>query len=166
MNASAQSDDDYIAIASAVVESVLSQTPVVHSPFRVFLFQYVNAIINAMKRLEQPITHQAIVSHGINIEALIKDYMSSLAAKHDPKFESHIQVIKADLEQSRYRRIFVESDMFERDLYVVALWQYCKDQDLYDSVASILARTYEYNFRYYRDLVDAFLSIHIKRAAS
>lgn len=161
-----QTADNHIAIASAVVESVLSQVSVIHNPFRIFLLQYVNAIVNAMKRLGQIVSHDAIVAHGINIEPLIKEYMLMLAGKHDPDFELSVKVIHSDLEQTNFRSIFDKTEMFDRDLYVVSLWHYCKNRNLFDSVASTLARTYEYNFRYYRELVDAFLSIHLNQVGT
>ncbi len=53
-----QTADKHTAIASAVVKSVLSQVSIIHNPFRIFLLQYANAIVNSMKRLGQVITNE------------------------------------------------------------------------------------------------------------
>ncbi len=58
MSTDTQTADKHIAIASAVVESVLSQMSVIQNQFRIFLLQYVNAIVNAMKRLDQVVTSE------------------------------------------------------------------------------------------------------------
>ena len=154
-------NDEHLKTAASVVTSILGRSPKADNSFKVFLYQYINAIVNAMLRLDHAITYESIVNHGINIETLIKDYMTMLASNHDQGFELKVKAIRKDLDKCDFKSLFVEREMFKRDLYVVALWHYCKDQNLFDSVASTLARTYEYNFRYYQALVDAFLNLHL-----
>ncbi len=58
MITSIRTSDNHIAIGSIVVDSVLSQMGVIQNPFRIFLLQYANAIVNLMKRLDQVVTSE------------------------------------------------------------------------------------------------------------
>jgi len=128
--------------------------------FRDFVWRYVNIIAQAMNALGRKVDYQQIREYGQNIEPLIKDYMTMLAAKHDPEgYEGRVRWILAAFNDQDNKAYRVSREMSNRDRSVVALWQYCKDENIFDTIASGLSRTYEYDRGYYDKLVSSLLPL-------
>ncbi len=128
--------------------------------FRDFTWRYVNVIAQAMNGLGRKIDYEMIKEYGQNIEPLVRDYMTMLAAKHDPDgYQTEVKDIEkryADPDDKQYR---IAREMTNRDRSVVALWQYCRDKGLFDTIASSLSRTFEYDRGYYDKLVSSLLPL-------
>ena len=128
--------------------------------FRDFVWRYVNIIAQAMNALGRKVDYEMIREYGQNIEPLVRDYMTMLAEQHDPEgYEPKVKwILEAfyDKDNTEYR---VSREMSGRDREVVALWQYCKDKNLFDAIASGLSRTFEYDRGYYDKLVSSLLPL-------
>lgn len=128
--------------------------------FKDFTWRYVNVIAQAMNGLGKKVDYEMIKEYGQNIEPLVRDYFTMLAAKDDPDgYQAKVLAIldaMNDKNNSDYR---VPKEMSNRDRSVVALWHYCTEHHLYDSIASSLSRTYEYDRGYYDKLVSSLLPL-------
>ena len=129
--------------------------------FREFVWRYVNVMSKALTALGRKVDYEQIKEFGQDIEPLVRDYMIMLASKNDPEgmWKDKVDTIKGfyeDSDMTDYRR---PREMSQRDMFTVALLRYCKDKDLFDSVASSLARTYEYDRGYFDKLVSSLLPL-------
>ncbi len=128
--------------------------------FKDFVWRYVNVISLALNALGHKIDYGLIKEYGQNIEPLVDEYMTMLAEKHDPEgWKSRVKYIKdafADPDNKDYR---VPREMSNRSRDVIAVWQYCKEEGLFDSIASSLSRTFEYDRGYYDKLVSSLLPL-------
>lgn len=129
--------------------------------FREFVWRYVNVIAKALTALGRKSDYNMILDYGQDIEPLVKDYLSMLAAAADPSgtWRDKVQDIKEAFDDSDNREYRVTKELASRDRYVVALLRYCKDEDIMDSVARSLARTFEYDRGYFDKLVSSLLPL-------
>ncbi len=128
--------------------------------FRDFVWRYVNIIAQAMNALGRKIDYEMIREYGQNIEPLVRDYMTMLAIKHDPDgYQLSVKRILSAFKDPDDKEHRISREMSNRDHSVVALWFYCKSNDLFDSIASGLSRTFEYDRGYYDKLVSSLLPL-------
>ena len=131
-----------------------------NNPFHEFTWRYVNVITQALTELERSIDYEMIRKYGQDIESLVRDYMTLLASRHNPKRYQHevdrIADAFLDPDNKQYE---ITNALNNRDRQVVALWRYCKDNELLDSIASHLSRIYEHDRGYYDRLVSSLLPL-------
>lgn len=129
--------------------------------FREFVWRYVNVIAKALTALGRKSDYNMILDYGQDIEPLVKDYLTMLASTADPsgEWQEKVLEIKEAFDDSDNREYRVTKELASRDRFVVALLRYCKDKDLFDSVARSLARTFEYDRGYFDKLVSSLLPL-------
>lgn len=129
--------------------------------FREFVWRYVNVIAKAQTALGRKVDYEQIKDYGQDIEPLVRDYLTMLATRADPtgQWKNEVKLILDAFRDSDEKDYRVPREMLSRDHAVVALLRYCKDRDLYDSVAASLARTYEYDRGYFDKLVSSLLPL-------
>lgn len=128
--------------------------------FRDFTWRYVNVIAQAMNGMGKKVDYEMIKEYGQNIEPLVRDYMTMLAQRHDPDgYQAEVNFIESAFKDSDNKQYRIAREMSNRDHAVIALWRYCKDKDLFDSIASSLSRTFEYDRGYYDKLVSSLLPL-------
>jgi conjugative coupling factor TraD (TOL family) len=129
--------------------------------FREFVWRYVNVIAKALTALGRKVDYEQIKDYGQDIEPLVRDYLEMTASQADPQgaWRHRVKDILEAYRDSDNKEYRVPREMASRDLSVVALWRYCKDQGLFDSVAASLARTYEYERGYFDKLVSSLLPL-------
>jgi len=129
--------------------------------FREFVWRYVNVIAKAQTALGRKVDYEQIKDYGQDIEPLVRDYMTLMANNADPSggWKKEVEMILTMFSDSDYKDYRVPREMMSRDHSVVALLRYCKDKELYDSVAASLARTYEYDRGYFDKLVSSLLPL-------
>ncbi|MBT6454196.1 MAG: type IV conjugative transfer system coupling protein TraD [Gammaproteobacteria bacterium] len=128
--------------------------------FKDFVWRYVNVIAQAMSGLGRKVDYEMIREYGQNIEPLVRDYMSMLAEKHDPEgYQSKVQWIQEAFKDPDNKKYRIAREMSNRDHAVIALWHYCKEEEIFDSIASSLSRTFEYDRGYYDKLVSSLLPL-------
>jgi len=129
--------------------------------FREFVWRYVNVIAKAQTALGRKVDYEQIKDYGQDIEPLVRDYMTLMANNADPSgsWRKEVEMILAAFSDSDCKDYRVPREMMSRDHSVVALLRYCKDKELYDSVAASLARTYEYDCGCFDKLVSSLLPL-------
>lgn len=129
--------------------------------FRDFVWRYTNVISKAQTALGRQIDYEHIKHFGQDIEPLVSDYFTMLATRGDPsgRWKREVNFIVDAFNDKENRDYRVPREMISRDISVVALLRYCKDNNLYDDIASSLARTYEYDRGYYDKLVSSLLPL-------
>ncbi|MBC8386284.1 MAG: type IV conjugative transfer system coupling protein TraD [Gammaproteobacteria bacterium] len=128
--------------------------------FKDFVWRYVNVIAQAMNGLGRKVDYEMIREYGQNIEPLVRDYMTMLAENHDPDgYQSKVQWIQEAFKDPDNKKYRIAREMNNRDHAVIALWHYCKEQEIFDSIASSLSRTFEYDRGYYDKLVSSLLPL-------
>jgi conjugative coupling factor TraD (TOL family) len=128
--------------------------------FKDFVWRYVNVIAQAMNGLGRKVDYEMIREYGQNIEPLVRDYMTMLAERHDPdSYKAKVQWIQEAFKDPDNKKYRIAREMSNRDHAVIALWQYCKDEELFDAIASSLSRTFEYDRGYYDKLVSSLLPL-------
>jgi len=125
------------------------------------LIAYVNVIAKAQTALGRKVDYEQIKDYGQDIEPLVRDYMTLMANNADPSgsWRKEVEMILAAFSDSDCKDYRVPREMMSRDHSVVALLRYCKDKELYDSVAASLARTYEYDCGCFDKLVSSLLPL-------
>ncbi len=126
-----------------------------------FLLKYVNALVKAMERLNIEVTYKNIIRYGINIEKLLGPYMKYLITK-----DVAIVLPSLSIKHSFHSMQAGENNIFgknprlhSRDRKVLALWRYCNERDLFDSVSSVLSNTFETKIANYAHLLLAFSTL-------
>lgn len=129
--------------------------------FREFVWRYVNVIAKALTSLGRKVDYEHIKDYGQDIEPLVRDYLTLLADNADPTgaWQQRVATIRERLRDTDDKDYRVSREMVSRDIQVVALWRYCKDEGLFDAVAASLSRTYEYDRGYYDKLVSSLLPL-------
>ena len=128
--------------------------------FKDFVWRYVNVIAQAMNGLGRKVDYEMIREYGQNIEPLVRDYMTMLAENHDPDgYLSKVEWIQEAFKDPDNKKYRIAREMSNRDHAVIALWHYCKEQEIFDSIASSLSRTFEYDRGYYDKLVSSLLPL-------
>lgn len=129
--------------------------------FREFVWRYVNVIAKALQALSRKADYNQILAYGQDLEPLVKDYMEMLATKNDAsgQWKDTVKYIEKAFNDSDNKEFRVPREMASRDRYVVALVRYCKDKELFDTVASSLSRTFEYDRGYFDKLVSSLLPL-------
>ena len=128
--------------------------------FKDFVWRYVNVIAQAMNGLGRKVDYEMIREYGQNIEPLVRDYMTMLAEKHNPEsYQTKVEWIQQAFKDSDNKKYRIAREMSNRDHAVIALWHYCKEEEIFDSIASSLSRTFEYDRGYYDKLVSSLLPL-------
>lgn len=128
--------------------------------FKDFVWRYVNVIAQAMNGLGRKVDYEMIREYGQNIEPLVNEYFLMLAKKHDPEgYEEKVLWIGGALKDPDNKKYRIPREMSNRDHSVIALWLYCKEEEIFDPIASSLSRTYEYDRGYYDKLVSSLLPL-------
>lgn len=129
--------------------------------FRDFVWRYTNVIAKAQTALGRKIDYEDMKHFGQDVEPLVADYFTMLATRDDPsgRWQHKVEFIQDAFNDKENKDYRVPREMTSRDISVVALLRYCKDVDLYDDIASSLARTYEYDRGYYDKLVSSLLPL-------
>jgi len=129
--------------------------------FREFVWRYVNVIAKAQTALGRKVDYEQIKDYGQDIEPLVRDYMTLMAnnAYPDGRWKDEVEAILEAFRDSDNKDYRVPREMMSRDPTVVALLRFCKDKELFDSVADSLARTYEYDRGYFDKLVSSLLPL-------
>jgi len=129
--------------------------------FREFVWRYVNGISKALVGLGRKVDYVQMLNYGQDIEPLVNDYLSMLASKYDPSehWKKQIEFIVDAFRDSDQRDYKLTKAQFDRDINVVALLRYCKDNKLMDDVSLSIVRTYEYERGYFDKLVSSLLPL-------
>ena len=128
--------------------------------FKDFVWRYVNVIAQAMNGLGRKVDYEMIREYGQNIEPLVRDYMTMLAERYDPDgYQAKVKWIQDAFKDQDNKKYRIAREMSNRDHAVIALWQYCKEEELFDAIASSLSRTFEYDRGYYDKLVSSLLPL-------
>lgn len=128
--------------------------------FKDFVWRYVNVIAQAMNGLGRKVDYEMIREYGQNIEPLVRDYMTMLAKKHDPEgYQAKVDWIQQAFKDPDNKKYRIAREMSNRDHAVIALWHYCKEEEIFDAIASSLSRTFEYDRGYYDKLVSSLLPL-------
>jgi conjugative coupling factor TraD (TOL family) len=128
--------------------------------FKDFVWRYVNVIAQAMNGLGHKVDYEMIREYGQNIEPLVREYMTMLAEKHDPEgYQDKVKWIQEAFKDPDNKQYRIAREMSNRDHAVIAVWHYCKEENIFDSIASSLSRTFEYDRGYYDKLVSSLLPL-------
>ncbi len=129
--------------------------------FREFVWRYVNGISKALVGLGRKVDYMQMLNYGQDIEPLVDDYLKMLAQKNDSSgnWRQQVELIVDSFRDSEQRDFKLTRAQLERDIRVVALMRFCKDNGLMDDVASSIVRTYEYERGYFDKLVSSLLPL-------
>lgn len=144
------------ARVTEVANRVANQLPAAgdSAAFKDFAWRFVNIIAQALVALGRRPTYHALQRYILNIDHLLLEYCKQWLPNVDPHWESAVAVIEKEIDEQK-----LPIHLRARSRHLVAIVNYIKHRNLYDTIAEGLCSAFNYDKTYFDKITASLLPL-------